>query len=715
MKKKLLTCIALLVGGHLFAQSTALHFDGVDDYVKITGHTDLSGPKTITIESWINVDNFSSSPCSNCAPLVWHQGGSYRFGTGNARGLHFDLSDGSGTQTLNITSAVLKDSVWHHVAATFDGAWMRIYLDGNVLDSLKTKFQSIGYSSSTTDVWIGDPATGYGGIAEETRIWNYARSTKEIREGMITSYDKTFKGLLLQLSYEDGIPYKDNTKVKGVTDLSGLGNNGSLENFAQKDSTSNFVLGLSYCDTAVYGSLKVNACEQFRMPSGRRIVTKSGNYSDTIRSYQGCDSIIDIEVKLRYNTTGKLTVVTCDSFKSLADKTLVYRKSGVYQERIPNFVGCDSIINIYLTITHPSEKTFKYRECGSVILNGTGKKVSKSGIYIDTFIGWGGCDSIIIHEVEILQNSSATANLNLCSFVACPTDKNVVYKQPGIYYDTIKNVAGCDSLITYNVISAKTTGETDIIACKSFKSPSGNATWTESGTYRDTLYGGNYKACDSFVVINLTVIKPQNAQKSVTACESYTSPGGKRVTTSGKIFETYKSQLGCDSIIQTIDVTIVNIDLKINRDWNTLISASKDASGAKFQWLDCQQNLQKIDGETSAEFAASGNGEYAVEITQGSCIDTSRCMVFAFTSKEEMGKTVVQVYPNPNDGNWQLQLTEPIRNARVTIWDATGKLIWESFYENLESKAIETNLQTGMYTVLITGDEVRYALPLMIK
>ncbi len=715
MKKNLLACFALLVGGQLCAQSTALHFDGVDDYVEITGHTNLSGPKTITIESWINVDNFSSSPCSNCAPVVWHQGGSYRFGTGNARGLHFDLSDGSGTQSLNITTAVLKDSVWHHVAATFDGTWMRVYLDGKVLDSLKTKFQSIGYSSSNADIWIGDPATGYGGIVEETRIWDYARSTKEIKEGMITTYDKSFKGLLLQLSYEDGIPYKDNTKVKGVTDLSNLGNNGTLQNFKQKDSTSNFVLGLSYCDTAVYGSLKVNACEQYRMPSGKRTVNKSGTYYDTIRSYQGCDSIIDIEVKLRYNTTGKLYVVTCDSFKSLADKTLVYRKSGVYQERIPNFVGCDSIINIYLTITNPSVKTLKYSACGSVTLSGTGKKVTNSGTYIDSFKGWGGCDSIIIHEVVILKSTKATADLNLCSFVACPTDKNVIYKQPGIYYDTIRNAAGCDSLITYNVISAKTTGEVDITACKSYKSPSGNVTWTESGTYRDTLYGANSKACDSFVVINLTLIKPQNAQKSVTACESYTSPGGKRVTTSGKIFETYKSQLGCDSIIQTIDVTIVTIDLKINRDWNTLISASKDVSGAKFQWLDCKQNMQKIDGETSASFAASGNGEYAVEITQGSCTDTSRCTVMTYTSKEEVDKTVVQVYPNPNDGNWQLQLAEPIHNARIAIWDASGKLIWETSYEILESKAIETPLQSGIYTVLITGDEVKYALPLMIK
>ena len=47
MKKLLLTITSLAIGSYVFAQSTALHFDGLDDYVKITGHTDLSGPKTI--------------------------------------------------------------------------------------------------------------------------------------------------------------------------------------------------------------------------------------------------------------------------------------------------------------------------------------------------------------------------------------------------------------------------------------------------------------------------------------------------------------------------------------------------------------------------------------------------------------------------------------------------------------------------------------------
>jgi len=715
MKKTLLSIFSLIIGIHLFAQSTALHFDGLNDYVKITGHTDLSGPKTITLETWVNVDNFNSSPCASCAPLIWHQGGAYRFGTGNGKGMHFELSDGSNTQVLNITSSILKDDTWHHLAGTFDGTWMRIYVDGVIQDSLRTKFSTIGYTSNNADIWIGDPVTGYGGIIEETRIWDYARSTKEINEGMISTYDKSSKGLLLQLSYEDGKPYKDNTKVSDVKDLSKLGNDGTLENLDLKDSVSNFVLGLSYCDSVVYGSTSVTACEQYKLPSGTKTVYKSGTYYDTIRSYQGCDSALTIKVSMLYNTTSKLSIVACDSFQSLADKTLIYRKSGKYQERIPNYVGCDSLINIDLVITRPSSKTLKYNECGSATLSGTGKVVTKSGVYVDTFMAWGGCDSLIVHDVRILESTSATVDLDLCSFVPCPTDRNVIYKKPGVYYDTIPNAKGCDSVITYNVISAKTTGEVSITACNSFKMPGSGKTVTESGTYRDTLYGANSKACDSFIVINLNLIKPKNESANVTACASYTSPGGKRITQSGKIFETYKSSMGCDSIIQTLNVTIINIDTKVNRDWNTLVSASKDVSGATFQWLDCKQDMQIIEGETSAEFAISGNGEYAVEIKQGSCTDTSRCVVFAFTNDNKVDQYKMRLFPNPNDGKFTLELDENLGLGTLRILDITGKYIWQESLSGRRSVTIDINVCAGIYQLEVIGSENRYSAPLIIE
>ena len=227
--KKILPVIAFLFStSTAFAQMVALNFDGVNDQVVVSGTSSLS-PTQITLETWMYAKSFSSSPCANCAPIIFHQGEGYRFGTGNSGGVEIQFSDGSSITTL--TSAMtLSTNAWHHLAVTYDSAMIKMYIDGSLSDSLATTF-TLSYTSKGADVWIVDPATGYGGTLEETRIWNYARNFKEIREGMMKSYKSGTAGLMLQLSYDDGVPYKNNTSIKTLKDGSGNSNTSTLANF----------------------------------------------------------------------------------------------------------------------------------------------------------------------------------------------------------------------------------------------------------------------------------------------------------------------------------------------------------------------------------------------------------------------------------------------------------------------------------------------------
>ncbi len=720
MKKRLpfLILLGWLMSG-LNAQNS-LHFDGSDDYVICGTDTSLSNFNyNLTIEAWVYADQWKTNVYEG--GIVVKEDNSNNYGymlrAGNGGRLNFAIGQGSWRE-LTTTSAVMKTGQWYHVAATYDGYVMRLYVDGIQVDSLK-ETDKIGVSTSTP-LTIGSHSvpTSYqrfwSGNIDEVRIWKTTRTAAEIAAYMNDEFCKGEKGLVLYYKFNEGTANASNTGINVTKDYSGKKNDGKLLNFSLIKSTSNWVDGVNLSTTSSSGATSVRKCDSYRLPASQKNVYQSGVYKETIDNYMGCDSVLTINLTIESSSFRDFNLLGCDSVKS-PSSSLYYTKSGTYKEILKNYKGCDSVLNLEIVVTKPKLSIKNYVNCNEVTLEGNGKRVSESGIYSDTFKAWGGCDSIIEHRVEVLKPSRDTQTLYLCGFLICPTDKNVIFKQVGIYYDTILNVKGCDSFIVYEVLTAKTSGIIDVKACSSYRSPSKSYTWTVSGVYYDTLIGSNRFACDSFLQINLSINKPQVTQKDISSCFSYTSPKGKTISTSQKIYENVPSYLGCDSIQYIYNVTIVTIDDKINRDWNTLISASKDVSGAKFQWLDCKQNMQKIDGETSAEFAASGNGEYAVEITQGSCIDTSRCTVMTYTSKEEIGKTLVQVYPNPNDGNWQLQLAEPIHNARVAIWDASGKLIWETSYEILESKSINTPLQSGIYTVLITGDEVKYALPLMIK
>jgi len=310
----------------------ALDFDGVNDQVVVTGNTILS-PTKITLETWMYAKNFNSSPCADCAPIIWHQGKGYRFGTGNTGGVNIQFFDGSSTITLT-SGVTLTKNAWHHLAVTYDSAMIKLYVDGSYTDSMSKVF-SLSYSSKGADVWVVDPATGYGGTLEETRIWNYARNFKEIREGMFKTYKSGTNGLMLQLSYDEGVPYKNNTSITTLKDGSGNSNKSTLSSFKLQDSTSNFVLGRSYCDTVAYAKYSISRCSKYVLPSKKKTITKSGIYQDTIKSWRGCDSVMTINLTINQPSSSGTKVTACDSFVNPINGA-VYRKSGTYKVTIFN-------------------------------------------------------------------------------------------------------------------------------------------------------------------------------------------------------------------------------------------------------------------------------------------------------------------------------------------------------------------------------------------
>jgi hypothetical protein len=50
--------------------------------------------------------------------------------------------------------------------------------------------------------------------------------------------------------------------------------------------------------------------------------------------------------------------------------------------------------------------------------------------------------------------------------------------------------------------------------------------------------------------------------------------------------------------------------------------------GVTYQWLDCNNDSSIIVGATSQTCTVLQNGSYAVELTFGSCVDTSSCDSF---------------------------------------------------------------------------------------
>ncbi|MFN4972758.1 MAG: gliding motility-associated C-terminal domain-containing protein [Bacteroidota bacterium] len=134
----------------------------------------------------------------------------------------------------------------------------------------------------------------------------------------------------------------------------------------------------------------------------------------------------------------------------------------------------------------------------------------------------------------------------VCKHIQSPSMR-YTWDSTGIYYDTLQNVAGCDSVIRFNLTIGKSKRTIDSAVCYSMQSPSARYVWDSSATYTDTI--PNHRGCDSIITVRLTV---KHTRNSITQshCGARASPSGRFVMdTSGVYKDTLANHLGCDSLL----------------------------------------------------------------------------------------------------------------------------------------------------------------------
>lgn len=171
----------------------ALYFDGSNDYVSISNPSiDDFGKGEMTATAWIKTSSTSF------AEIIDNKGAG-----SNASGFNLQLEGGTGKPyfriangtTQNNTGAgptnVAADGKWHHIAGVLERGStndrLLLYVDGILVRSVNN---SPGWNiTSAQTLFIGaygaSPGDGnFSGIIDEVRIYNYARTQKQIIEDM---------------------------------------------------------------------------------------------------------------------------------------------------------------------------------------------------------------------------------------------------------------------------------------------------------------------------------------------------------------------------------------------------------------------------------------------------------------------------------------------------------------------------------------------------
>ena len=399
------------VYGELQTNSTGLLFNGTDvDNKNVNcgnaSIVQLSGTQ-ITLEAWVYPTQWKGA--------VW--GGNiinkegfdtgYMLRCGDNGRVNFNLGNG-GWNELTTSQNALVLNTWQHVAATYDGTTMSIFVDGNLVASQNT---SVSFSSPNGNLTVGNWSNGSGrafiGSIDEVKIWSVSKTQGELQTDMNTCLTGSETGLAAYYQFEDG------TGSTSLTDISPNGNNGTLQNM---DINAVWGMGVAICSTCnmeMAQTITINigqpsaasispiACDSYVSPSGNYTWTSSSTYLDTIPNVSGCDSVITVNLTINNSTTSSQTLVECAGF-SVTVGTNTYNTTGVYTDILMNAVGCDSTVTTDLTVEQAIDVTVDNSSAPTLSANQTGATYQ-----------WLDCDNgNAIIPSETAQSFTATVNGN---------------------------------------------------------------------------------------------------------------------------------------------------------------------------------------------------------------------------------------------------------------------------------------------------------------
>jgi hypothetical protein len=179
-----LLCIAGLLLVFCLPSHAAVVFDGTDDTTYTVSSPTLSGAAGLTVALWFRIP---STPLGGGALIAMGTYGSawqYTFvlRLNSATQIRWGLSDGVNNTVWNATVATLPNNTWTHIAATWDGTTVRLYINGIQEDSTST---GVVTSLNTTASQVRMGAEGRlldycPGTMQEAQYWPVVLSVNEI-------------------------------------------------------------------------------------------------------------------------------------------------------------------------------------------------------------------------------------------------------------------------------------------------------------------------------------------------------------------------------------------------------------------------------------------------------------------------------------------------------------------------------------------------------
>lgn len=462
------------------------------------------------------------------------------------------------------------------------------------------------------------------------------------------------------------------------------------------DSITNLTLTIN---PILRDSVRIVHCAGKSLTWRAKIYTNTGLYSDTTHNVSSCDTIYVLSFMVNPVVPNVINASLCAG-KTYQFGNKVISQPGIYSDTLVTAGGCDSIVNLTLTPEPIARDTTFATFCSGLGYTWYhGQVIRKSGFYSDTThnAGRSWCDTIYTLALTVTPAQVVNKTVGICQGKTYTFGRRIL-NASGLYADTAKNFNGCDSITNLSLtVNPYLTASKTASICQGKTYSFGSRTLNSSGTYSDTTrtVGG----CDSITSLTLTVNPTLQGTLSKNICPNGSFQFGNRtLRAAGTYTDTTRSASGCDSIT-TLTLGIYNVTpVTIQQGPNdTLFIVSNAATS--ISWYKNNALITGL-GRNPFKIKATGTGNYfASYVDSNGCSNRTATISVTVGVNKDLANRI-KVYPNPAKEYLDVE-GEFIGTATVKLYNALGQPVILSEIEGNKSRIMLPTLPKGIYLLEI--------------
>jgi len=177
---------------------------------------------------------------------------------------------------------------------------------------------------------------------------------------------------------------------------------------------------------------------------------------------------------------------------------------------------------------------------------------------------------------------------------------------------------------------------------------------------------------------------------------------GTEISNKAGIYFDFNDPVYTNTVSNTLiaEIPVVNTDVVQS---NLTLTAT--ASGVSYQWIDCNNQNQPIEGETSQTFQAPLNGNFAVVISDGICEGTSICYSTTLLGLNSSPSNILSIYPNPSErGSLVVEAHGLNGPFQIEVLTVTGQTILNKASNGIEKTSLELPDVAGIYFIKVVKE-----------